>query len=146
LPDARGSRAGWILDGVTGETFGGHGFSGHGAAGFELDRADKALGTPRHAVVLAASEDHPPEAPWVLVPEERLTHLTTIPGESDDELIRADMVFFETAGGKGAVFSTGSITYCGSLPSNGFDNDVSRVTENVLRRFLDPAPFEPAGG
>jgi N,N-dimethylformamidase len=146
LPDARESRAGWILDGVTGETFGGHGFSGHGAAGFELDRADKALGTPRHAVVLAASEDHPPEAPWVLVPEERLTHLTTIPGESDDELIRADMVFFETAGGKGAVFSTGSITYCGSLPSNGFDNDVSRVTENVLRRFLDPAPFEPAGG
>ncbi|HUS97081.1 MAG TPA: N,N-dimethylformamidase beta subunit family domain-containing protein, partial [Hyphomicrobiaceae bacterium] len=46
--DARASRAAWILDGITGETLGGHGLSGHGAAGFELDRADKALGTPEH--------------------------------------------------------------------------------------------------
>lgn len=122
-----------------------HGFSGHGAAGFELDRADKKLGTPAHAVILASSEDHPPEAPWILVPEERLTHLVTLAGEPEPELIRADLVFFETAGGKGAVFSTGSITWCGSLPTNGFENDVSRVTENVIRRFLDPAPFASRG-
>ncbi|MEZ5842470.1 MAG: DUF6605 domain-containing protein [Hyphomicrobiaceae bacterium] len=139
--DARASRAAWILAGVEGDILGAHGFSGHGAAGFELDRADKKLGTPPHAVILASSEDHPPEAPWILVPEERLTHLVTLPGEPEPELIRADLVFFETAGGKGAVFSTGSITWCGSLPTNGFDNDVSRVTGNVLRRFLDPAPF-----
>jgi len=138
---ARASRASWILDGVAGDILGKHGFSGHGAAGFELDRADKKLGTPAHAVILASSEDHPPEAPWILVPEERLTHLVTLPGEPESDLIRADLVFFETAGGRGAVFSTGSITWCGSLPTDGFDNDVSRVTENVLRRFLDPAPF-----
>lgn len=139
--DARDSRAAWILVGVDTDTFGAHGLSGHGAAGFELDRADKALGTPQHAVILASSEGHEPDAPWVLVPEERLTHLTTLPGAPDADLIRADMVFFETAGGQGAVFSTGSITYCGSLPSNGFDNDVSQITENVVRRFLDPEPF-----
>ncbi|MGF1649712.1 MAG: N,N-dimethylformamidase beta subunit family domain-containing protein [Hyphomicrobiaceae bacterium] len=140
-PGARATRAGWILNGVSGDTFGGHGFSGHGAAGFELDRADKMLGTPAHAVTLASSEGHEPEAPWVLVPEERLTHLTTVPGQKDSELIRADLVFFETAGGRGAVFSTGSITWCGSLPTDGFNNDVARITGNVVRRFLDPEPF-----
>jgi N,N-dimethylformamidase len=35
----------------------------------------------------------------------------------------------------GAVFSVGSINWLGSLPSNDFDNNVSRVTENVLRHF-----------
>ena len=55
-------------------------------------------------------------------------------------MIRSDMVFFETPEG-GAVFSVGSITFCGSLPTNDFDNDVSRILENVVTRFLDPAPF-----
>jgi N,N-dimethylformamidase len=144
--EARSSRAGWILEGLEGDTFGGHGLSGHGAAGFELDRADKALGTPSHAVILATSEGHEPEAPWVLVPEERLTHLTNISGETEPELIRSDMVFFETPGG-GAVFSVGSITYCGSLLSADGDNDVARLTRRVLDRFADPdARFElPAG-
>ena len=32
-----------------------------------------------------------------------------------DDLIRADLVYFKTPNG-GAVFSVGSITYCGSLP------------------------------
>jgi N,N-dimethylformamidase len=50
------------------------------------------------------------------------------------------MVFFETPNG-GAVWSTGSIAWCGSLSWNGYDNNVSRLTGNVLRRFLDPRPF-----
>jgi N,N-dimethylformamidase len=41
----------------------------------------------------------------------------------------------------GAVFATGSIAWCGALAHNGADNNVARVTANVLRRFLDPAPF-----
>ena len=44
----------------------------------------------------------------------------------------ADMVCFETPGG-GAVFSAGSICYPSSLP---VDEGVSKVTANVLRRFL----------
>ena len=54
--------------------------------------------------------------------------------------MRADMVFFELPNG-GAVFSTASITWCGALSHNHYQNNVSRITENVLRRFLDPAPF-----
>jgi N,N-dimethylformamidase len=58
-----------------------------------------------------------------------------------DPAIRADLVFFETAAG-GAVFSTGSISYAGSLSTNGYDNDIAQLTRNVLERFLDPAPFD----
>lgn len=137
LPEARDPRVSWILEGITDETIGDFGLSGHGAAGFELDRTDKRLGTPRHAIVIARSENHPPEAPWVLVPEEQLTHLTTIPGEPPQQLIHADLTFFETPGG-GAVFSTGSITFCGCLPVNGFENNVSRLLQNVVDRFLNP--------
>jgi hypothetical protein len=44
----------------------------------------------------------------------------------------AEMVIFDTSSG-GAVFSVGSISYCSSLP---VDEHISRVTANVLRRFL----------
>ena len=44
----------------------------------------------------------------------------------------ANMVIFETAAG-GAVFSVGSINYVASLP---VDAAVSRITANVLQRFL----------
>ena len=44
----------------------------------------------------------------------------------------AEMVHFDTASG-GAVFSVGSICYPSSLP---VDDNVSKITANVLRRFL----------
>ena len=72
---------------------------------------------------------------FVLVPEEILTHKATWPGAAPQELLRADMVYFETPGG-GAVFSVGSITFCGSLLHRGGENDISRILENVVRRFL----------
>ena len=58
-----------------------------------------------------------------------------------DPNVRADMTFFETPAG-GAVFSTGSISYAGALSTNGYNNDIARLTRNVLERFVDPAPFE----
>lgn len=123
----------WIFDGVDDEVLGDFGFSGGGAAGYELDRADVRLGSPPNVRVLAQSEDHPDH--FVLVPEELLTHLTTWAMLPIDELIRADMIYFDVPGG-GAVFSVGSITFCGSLPWNGGDNNISRIVENVLHRFL----------
>jgi hypothetical protein len=45
----------------------------------------------------------------------------------------ADMVTFDTPSG-GRVFSAGSINYVASLP---VDESVSRITANVLRRFLE---------
>jgi len=132
-PAARDNHHAWIFEGVKDELFGGYGFSGGGAAGFELDRLDHRLGSPLNAVVLASSTGHD-RANFVVVHEERLGFTTTIPGQTLEELIRADMTYIEKPAG-GAVFSVGSITYCGSLPHDGFDNDVSRLTFNVLNRF-----------
>jgi N,N-dimethylformamidase len=50
------------------------------------------------------------------------------------------MVFYETLRG-GAVFATSSIAWAGALAHNGYDNNVSTLTRNVIERFLDPAPF-----
>ena len=130
---ARDNVHAWIFEGVKDELFGGYGFSGGGAAGFELDRLDHRLGSPLNAVVLASSEGHDRKN-FVVVHEERLGFATTIPGQTLEELIHADMTYIEKPNG-GAVFSVGSITYCGSLPHNRFDNDVSRLTFNVLSRF-----------
>jgi N,N-dimethylformamidase len=136
LPASRDPRVAWIFEGVPDEILGDFGLSGGGAAGFELDRADLRLGTPPHAVVLASSEKHDLTR-FVLVPEDWLTHVATWPGDPPDKLIRADMVYFETPHG-GAVFSVGSITFCGSLSHDGYRNNVSRVVDNVLRRFAAP--------
>ena len=56
-------------------------------------------------------------------------------GGAEDSRVRADMTYFETARG-GAVFSVGSINWIGSLTFNEAVNNVSKVTENVLRRFI----------
>ncbi len=131
--EADDPRVAWIFAGIEDERLGNFGFSGGGAAGFELDRADARLGTPENAIVVASSEGH--QEHFVLVPEEQLTHVSTWSGEPEDQLIRADMTYFEAPSG-GAVFSTGSITFCGSLPWNDFDNNISRLLANVLNRFL----------
>ena len=68
------------------------------------------------------------------MPEEMLTNDTTVSGESYEDLIRSDMVYFDCPGG-GAVFSVGSITFCGSLSHNGYKNNISRIIENIVRRF-----------
>ena len=123
----------WVFDGIEDEILGNFGLNGGGAAGFELDRIDYGLGTPRNAVVLASSETYPDH--FVLVPEEILSHQKTRTGDPVSELIRSDLIIFQTPN-NGYVFSVGSITYCGSLPSNGFENNISKLTQNVIERFL----------
>jgi N,N-dimethylformamidase len=133
-------RAAFIFDGIqatAGRAVGGFGLSGGGAAGLEIDRADFALGTPRHALVLASSTRHTDI--YLMTPEDLLDPTPDMTG-TQSPLIRADMVFFETRGG-GAVFSTGSIAWAGAMAWKGYDNEVSTITANVLRRFENPAPF-----
>jgi N,N-dimethylformamidase len=132
-PAARDPRVAWIFDGVEDDRLGDFGLSGGGAAGFELDRADSRLGTPAHTLVLATSEGHNAEN-FIVVHEEQLGLFTTWPGVPAAQLICADMVYFETPNG-GAVFSVGSITFCGSLAYNHYDNNISRLVHNVLQRF-----------
>jgi N,N-dimethylformamidase len=53
------------------------------------------------------------------------------------------MTYF-TAGNNGAVFSTGSIAWTSALPSNGYVNDISRITKNILDAFSTPGKL-PGG-
>lgn len=125
-------RTDWIFEGVEGEVIGDHGVGG-GASGQEIDRYDVKLGSPAHAVVLASATDHDAE---MLRTKEEFHYV--LPDASRGSAVRSDMVFYEVAGG-GAVFSAGSIAWFGALASNGYDNDVARITANVLHRFRDPA-------
>lgn len=104
-----------------------------GAAGYELDRADPRLGTPEDTIVLATSENLP--SSYVVVPEDLLSHVLTWNGEPVPDLIRSDMVYLERPEG-GRIFSVGSITFCGSLSHNGYDNNISQIVSNVLEGFL----------
>ena len=62
-------------------------------------------------------------------------------GGTVNPMVKGDMVYFEGPKG-GGVFSVGSITWCGSLSHNDYDNNVSRITDNVLRRFSSEDPIE----
>jgi N,N-dimethylformamidase beta subunit-like protein len=134
---SRDPRAAFIFDGVEEEIIGDFGVVGGGAAGLELDRFDRSLGSPAHALVLASSENltglyFPP-------PEEVNNVMPNLAAPQNPDA-RGDIVFFETPAG-GAVFSAGSIAWAGSLSHAGYQNPVSRITGNVLQRFRDPRPF-----
>ena len=134
-------RAAFVFAGIDEDLIGDFGVVGGDAAGEEIDRFDKRLGSPSHALVLATSENH--SATYMVTKEELFSN---IPGTSglESPMVRADMVFFETPGG-GAVFSTGSIAWAASLPVDDYDNNVARLTRNVLRRFVDSEPFQLPG-
>jgi N,N-dimethylformamidase len=114
----------------------------YGAAGSELDRADYALGTPPHALILAESFGHSDAFQFVV---EEVNTADSLQGGSVNPLVHANLVYFEYPNG-GGVFSTGSIAWCGSLSYNNYTNNVSRITENVLKRFAsrDPLPAPKA--
>lgn len=139
LPDSFNPRAAFIFAGVgKDEIIGNFGLIGGGAAGLELDRADRLLGTPPHALVLATSMGGHTDL-YLVVCEELFATYPGL-GGTENELVRADMVFYETPNG-GAVWSSSSIAWAGSLSHNKYQNNVSRITKNVLDRFVNPAPF-----
>jgi N,N-dimethylformamidase len=137
-PDSFDPRAAFIFEGIgPEEKIGDFGLVGGGAAGLELDIVDRSLGSPPHTLVLAASEGH--GQAYILVPEEVTSTFPNIDGPQNPR-VRAELAFFETPNG-GGVFCTGSIAWAGSLWHRGYDNNVSRITGNVLRRFKDPKPL-----
>ena len=113
-----------------------------GAAGSELDRVDYALGSPAHTLILATSFGHSDAYQHVV---EEVNTSDSRQGGTENVLVHADMAYLEYPNG-GAVFSTSSIAWSGSLSYNDYDNDVSRITENVLRRFAadEPIPWPDA--
>ncbi len=132
-PGSYDPRAAFIFDGVDDEVIGDFDslVMRHGAAGFELDRYDERLGTPAHALLLATSFGHSDSYQHVI---EEVLISDSRQGGTVDPRVHADLVFFEYPN-DGAVFSTGSIAWCGALSHNDYDNNVSRITANVLRAF-----------
>lgn len=101
------------------------------ASGDEIDRLDYGLGTPRNAIVVATTKlagGHSDE--YILFNEETLFPMINTTDTTSDK-VRSDIVFFDTPSG-GAVFSVGSINWVGALAWNVFDNNVARITANVV--------------
>lgn len=114
-----------------------------GAAGYEFDRAEPELGTPARTLVLASSvrfnHSHKgmiDDVLWFAGGRDGQDvgdpHL---PGRPH-RFVRSDIAYLEYPRG-GAVFSAGAISWRSCLSAYGYSNSVSRVTENVLRRFAD---------
>ena len=136
--DSTDSRAAFIFEDVSSDgVIGDYGLVMGGAGGFEVDRTDPALGTPPHALVLASATGFSDVYQHVI---EEVLSSNPLEGGTKSPLVRGDMVYFEGPKG-GAVFSVGSIAWCGSLSHNNYDNDISRITGNVLTRFSSEEPI-----
>ena len=136
--DSFDASAAFIFEGVgDDETIGDSGLVMGGAGGYEVDRADAALGTPPHALVVATASGLSNEYQHCV---EELYSTDPKQGGSFSPDVRGDMVYFRGPNG-GGVFSVGSITWCGSLSHNDYDNAVSQITGNVLRRFSSEEPL-----
>jgi N,N-dimethylformamidase len=139
MPDAKDPLASWIMKGIEAdEKIGDFGLVGGGAAGYELDRYDLSLGTPPHTLLLASSVSHSEN--YTVVNEDMFFPYPGLNG-GEHPFVRADIIYFTTPNG-GAVFSTSSISWAGSLSHNNYDNNVSRMMNNVLTQFVkdEPAP------
>jgi N,N-dimethylformamidase len=130
-----GSPAAWALAGVRDREFGRYGTMG-GAAGIEIDAADPTLGTPDAAVLLATSVGHSDD---MLEARENFNMTSRILGGARNPKVHSDLVLVPRERG-GAVFSTGSIGFAGSLCHEDWDNDVARLLGNVFDRFLSGRP------
>ena len=124
-PQSREPRFEFIFDGIDdSETIGDFGLNLGSAAGFEMDSV--------HTIGPMDGE-----APTVLA---EATHSTFSPPRRPPVPPRAHIAIWTRPAG-GAVFSAASVTWTGSLSHAGYANNVSRITENVLRQFLET----PAG-
>lgn len=98
-----------------------------GAAGYEVDRTDVALGTPSDAVVLATAggfdDSYEVDAnDWFATADVRVA-----------ARVATTAIRFQPGGG--FVFAVGSVAWCGALPDPGASNAVGRITANVLNRL-----------
>lgn len=133
----------WVFQGISYEdmlVLGDFGFSGDGAAGYELDRIDPSDELYRDGEIVILAQAHTKaDVRYALVPEEVLTPWTNLAGTSNEDAKRADMVYFKVPKSGAQVFSVGSITFCGCLPFNNYENPVSRLIKNVVDKFMEEA-------
>ena len=134
-------RVAWAFEGIEyDEKLGNFGLNGGGAAGLELDIVDTMLGSPPHTLTVATSAGRHTEA-YLLVMEDYGFSQAGIDGTQHPR-VRSDIAFHETPNG-GAVFAFSSIAFCGALPWNNGDNNISKLVGNVLNRFMQDGPLPP---
>jgi N,N-dimethylformamidase len=121
--DASRPEAAFIFEGVDATVIGDFGALGGGVVGQEWDNAAGHEFGPEH-LILASSREH------TLVPP--------MFGAVRPDY-HADLVLYQR--GAGAAFSVSSMAWCGALSHHDYANEIERITRNVLRRFLDPAPL-----
>lgn len=122
----------WVFEGLNrSELIGVNGFGG-GASGDEIDLLDFELGSPANTALLASNQQH--DDTFGLFNEGQIWPMLNTLGSNCDR-VRSDMIYYENSGG-GAVFSVGSINWYSSLAWDGYQNNVAKVTDNVLREFL----------
>ncbi|MBJ8339449.1 hypothetical protein JGU71_11175 [Antrihabitans sp. YC3-6] len=133
LEDSRDPRATFVFDGLEpDEVIGDFGIMGGGAAGAEIDCYDPALGSPPGTLLLATSGGFTDA--YLVASEEVYENLPGL-GGSEHPYVRSDIVLGALDGG-GGFFSVGSIAWTAALSHNGYENNVARITHNVLKRFL----------
>lgn len=141
-------RAAWAFAGIAeDELIGADGLVMGGAAGDEIDSVNRELGSPAETIVLASSAGHS-DAYWLVAEDVMWSHGGN--SGTSNPLVHADIALTPKANG-GAIFAVGSISYTACLPVDEYRNPLARLTENVLRAFIDreAAPWqaepEPAG-
>lgn len=143
-PESNDTRVSWAFEGIEyDEKLGNFGLVGGGAAGLELDIVDTMLGSPPHTLTVATSAGRHTEA-YLLVMEDFGFNQQGLDGTTHPR-VRGDIAYHETPNG-GACFAFSSIAFCGSLPWNNCDNNISKLVQNVLDRFAvtGPLPDAPA--
>jgi N,N-dimethylformamidase len=116
----------FIFDGVGDEVIGDFGLNLGSAAAYEMDAAHEWLFSADWRPTVLARAVH-----------ESFLSTMRLP------VSRAAEIAFTMSPNGAAVFAAGSVTWTGSLSHNGYDNNVSRITGNVIRRFLDTPHGHP---
>ena len=132
---SRDPRAAFVFEGVEDEIIGNFGLSGGGAAGLEIDAVDHALGTPEHVLVLASSDRYTDV--YLMTPEDMLDPVPGL-GGTEADIIRSDMVFFETAERWGRVLD--------GLDCVGRKHGLERLRQSCGRHHLKRAQEVPESG
>jgi N,N-dimethylformamidase len=141
-PESNDPRVSWAFEGINyDEKLGNFGLVGGGAAGTELDIVDTMLGSPPHTLVVATSAGRHTEG-YLLVMEDFGFNQQGLDGTQHPR-VRSDIAYHETPNG-GGCFAFSSIAFCGSLPWNNGDNNISKLVGNVLNRFMQDGPLPQA--
>lgn len=141
---SRSDAASWIFDGVDKEK----GIGGDmptlqspgGPMGEEVDRVDYVLGTPANAIVVGTSQPFGDEYMQVV---EEINTSAMFSGGSENPFVRGDVTLVYYPNG-GAVFSAASMVWSGGFFHNDYDNNMTRITENVLDKFSSGEPLPGA--